>query len=468
MHGKGRAGGGAIPLTIHIANFGKTDAAGTHARALARFLSALCAAAACTFILFPVPLFPLDPAYSLPEKAQASSVWPLPSPRLSVDLGFLERYEFSGATYTHRGVDIEADAGACISSPVDGTVSFVGEVPAGDAGANGGSGGDGATMRAVSVKMDDGRSVTLMPVQDSLVQEGAHVMAGQELGRLAASGDRSSASPHLHMGLKRGSSYYDPLSLFGLEGMSSASAAVRVDDAVSGAAAAAASGAEAGASAEANMVDAAAPISTGAAAESARASQGIEAVRGADAAQSSEAYGQAQEGAAAEAAAGEAFGTISSGDAAVQPAAQQQGASPLDGVRAFLASALEAPLQQLDGLCQALAASAAAPWLAVAAGVVGAAGVAGLAGARRLAGKKADEGRAGEKQASRRPRLSKLRTGAGGVVVWGHNAFTAATSAAIARLRGIRAACAPKNVFSHAFSQRRKIPPCEGESGVVG
>ncbi len=141
MHGKGRAGGGAIPLTIHIANFGKTDAAGTHARALARFLSALCAAAACTFILFPVPLFPLDPAYSLPEKAQASSVWPLPSPRLSVDLGFLERYEFSGATYTHRGVDIEADAGACISSPVDGTVSFVGEVPAGDASANGGGGG---------------------------------------------------------------------------------------------------------------------------------------------------------------------------------------------------------------------------------------------------------------------------------------------------------------------------------------
>ncbi len=452
MHGKGRAGGGAIPLTIHIANQERAYAAGTHARLATRLLAAVCAATAFAFILFPVPLFPLAPALSLPEKAQASGVWPLPSPRLSVDLGFLESYEFSGTAYTHRGVDIEADAGARICAPVGGTVSFVGNVPAGDAAAGGGD--VGATMQAVSVKTDDGRTVTFMPVQDALVKEGAQVSAGQGLAFLAASGDRSSASTHLHMGLKRNGSYYDPLSLFGLEGAAGAGVAAQSEEAQAGASASgeAQAGADAGATA---AVEVAAPAAQGAAAAAqgaADATQGS-AVEGSAAAQGCGALGaEAQAEAAGLDAAADSFGTISSGDAAANGLEAESGTSPLEAARSSLSSAFGACAQQLEGLCRACAALAASPWFPAAACAIGGAGAACAAEIRRRAAKDASE-----KPKGLRPRLARLRARLCGVL-----------SGLPSRVGGICSACAAKNPLKRISAHHCKSLPCERESGVVG
>lgn len=410
-------------MTIHIANQERANAAGTHVHAAMKFLSALCAAAVFALILFPVPLFPLAPAFSLPEKAQASGVWPLPSPRLSVELGFLESYEFSGTTYTHRGVDIGADAEARVCSPVDGTVSFVGEVPAGDGGADDGG---GATMRAVSVKMDDGRVVTFMPVQDTRVKEGANVSAGQELALLAAGGDRSSASTHLHMGLKRDGSYYDPLSLFGLEG--TASAAARADDAASEAGATAAGGAEAGAGVQAAATSGAALAAEGVA--DAAASDAL--AENASTQESGATAGSVQEGLSAQDSAADSFGVISSGDAA--SALLQTGAtdtSPLEAVNSFFSPAIETCGSQLEGLRRAFAESVPAPWLVAVACAGGAAGLAAIARAKAGARRRAEE--ATEGQSVFRRHLGHL---------------TAGTQGLLQRLR--------------------KTPSCERESGVVG
>ena len=200
-------------MNIHTANQETQGSAG-RTRARARCCAYASVLALLSIALFPVACPPLAPAPPLLEKAQASGAWPLPSPRLSVDVGFRDSYEFAGKTYIHWGVDIAADAGTQVSSPVAGTVSFVGTVPAGESLAV--DAGQGVATQAVSIAMADGRTVTLMPVEDVFVEEGDALAEGQGVAVLAASGDRSSAAPHLHLGLKSGRSYYDPLSLFGI------------------------------------------------------------------------------------------------------------------------------------------------------------------------------------------------------------------------------------------------------------
>lgn len=155
-------------------------------------------------------IFSLQPALDSAEAA----AWPLAQSRLSSSLAFHATYTAGGKEYVHSGMDIAATAGSTIKAPVSGKVSFVGAVPSGDSLVTGG--GAGQTMDAVSIKMSDGRTVTLMPFQSTSVTKGTKVSEGSKLGSLAASGDRSSSAPHLHMGLKKGSTYYDPMSLFGL------------------------------------------------------------------------------------------------------------------------------------------------------------------------------------------------------------------------------------------------------------
>ncbi len=52
-----------------------------------------------------------------------------------------------------------------------------------------------------------------MPFDQVAAERGARVSEGQRLGTLAATGDRSSTEQHLHVGLRRGSLYLDPLTL---------------------------------------------------------------------------------------------------------------------------------------------------------------------------------------------------------------------------------------------------------------
>ena len=143
-----------------------------------------------------------------------AATWPVPTSELSASIGFNETYSAGDKSYVHSGIDIPASAGMQISSPLAGTVRFTGAVPSGDSRTGGAS--DQKTMLAVSIELQDGHVITLMPFACIDVHAGENVVEGERLGTLAESGDISSSQPHLHMGLKEGRRYLDPLALFGI------------------------------------------------------------------------------------------------------------------------------------------------------------------------------------------------------------------------------------------------------------
>ena len=158
-------------------------------------------------------LFVMTMVMCFGSPGQALALWPVDGEG-SVLVGFHESYTSSTGEHTHYGVDCSASAGSAVYTPVSGTVSFVGSVPAGDTEGCG-------TTTAISIKMDDGNTLTLMPIDTQLVQEGDLVSTGQSIGTLAATGDKSSSATHLHVGLKNGSTYMDPSYLLGLEDVTS-------------------------------------------------------------------------------------------------------------------------------------------------------------------------------------------------------------------------------------------------------
>ncbi|WP_459348734.1 M23 family metallopeptidase [Acidipropionibacterium timonense] len=97
----------------------------------------------------------------------------------------------------HRGVDIAAPVGTPVRSVTPGVVVVAGVV---------------VDRPVVVVLMADGRRVTHQPV-DPAVEVGDVVHPGQVLGHLAGGGD--CATSCLHWGLKRGTTYENPLSLLG-------------------------------------------------------------------------------------------------------------------------------------------------------------------------------------------------------------------------------------------------------------
>lgn len=160
-------------------------------------------------------------AFPTPTAALASN--PLGPKGASVSLDFEQTYKLNKKTYVHKGIDLPAAAGSPVGAPCFGTVSFVGDVPAGDSiRAAAQKPALGKIMRAVSIRIADGKVVTLMPFSESTVNAGQTVSEGENLGTLAATGDRSSSKTHLHMGLKKGSVYFDPKCLLGMDTASNA------------------------------------------------------------------------------------------------------------------------------------------------------------------------------------------------------------------------------------------------------
>ena len=97
----------------------------------------------------------------------------------------------------HRGIDIAAPEGTEVRSPISGTVRFAGFTPAG-----------GGT---VSIDIGGGWRVTLLQLENIAVRAGDQIVAGDVLGRVAASGDASSREPHIHLGLiDPNGTYLDP------------------------------------------------------------------------------------------------------------------------------------------------------------------------------------------------------------------------------------------------------------------
>ncbi|MGI6216051.1 MAG: peptidoglycan DD-metalloendopeptidase family protein [Coriobacteriales bacterium] len=152
-------------------------------------------------------LFALLLLVLMPTNALAA--WPLHSEG-EVLLDYQQTYTSSaGRSTTHHGIDCQAVAGEEVDAPVGGEVSFIGYVPDGDTSGS-------PTMLALSIGMEDGRTVTLMPLGSVSVSEGESISSGQAIGTVASTGDKSSAATHLHVGLKRGRVYLDPSEILGL------------------------------------------------------------------------------------------------------------------------------------------------------------------------------------------------------------------------------------------------------------
>ncbi len=133
-------------------------------------------------------------------------------------LGFGDTYiSEMGRSSTHSGVDVSASSGSSVTAPVGGTVTFSGSIPTGEIPGS-------PTTLAVSIDIGDGFILTLMPFDSVKVSEGDAVSAGQALGLLAATGDVSSSSPHVHVSLRENGKYVDPSWLLGIESTAASSA----------------------------------------------------------------------------------------------------------------------------------------------------------------------------------------------------------------------------------------------------
>ena len=133
-----------------------------------------------------------------------ASARPLPGPVL---VGFEESYERDGCDVVHHGADVMMSAGSEVPCLREGSVVFAGTVPA----------GPGQSTLAVTVEDDAGCLWSYMPLEGLDVPEGASVAEGVSLGVLAGSGDRSSSTPHLHVGLRINGEYSNPVAVLGLE-----------------------------------------------------------------------------------------------------------------------------------------------------------------------------------------------------------------------------------------------------------
>lgn len=99
----------------------------------------------------------------------------------------------------HRGVDLAATADLPVTAAGAGTVVYAGDL---------------AGRGVVSIVHANGLRTTYEPVEP-LVAAGDTVTAGQTIGRLQPGHDSCPGRTCLHLGLKRGPLYLDPMLLFG-------------------------------------------------------------------------------------------------------------------------------------------------------------------------------------------------------------------------------------------------------------
>ncbi|MCE5191281.1 MAG: M23 family metallopeptidase [Actinomycetia bacterium] len=113
-------------------------------------------------------------------------------------------YRTADRQKTHRGIDIEGNAGESVLAAADGVVTFAGEVPA----------DVGGRTNAVTIRTAEGLLVCVMPLERTCVGTGDTVSASSRLGELAASGDASSPGGHVHLSVRENGAYIDPEPLF--------------------------------------------------------------------------------------------------------------------------------------------------------------------------------------------------------------------------------------------------------------
>lgn len=125
---------------------------------------------------------------------------PLSAP-FEVLLGYESSYSQGGRSVVHRGVDLSASEGDTVSSPLAGIVSFAGRVPV----------PGGGSRNVVTIEFGDGLRITLLPLDRITVKLGQRVSHGERIGEIAVVTGESTPAPHLHVSVRRGEAYIDPM-----------------------------------------------------------------------------------------------------------------------------------------------------------------------------------------------------------------------------------------------------------------
>jgi hypothetical protein len=102
----------------------------------------------------------------------------------------------------HRGIDVGAPIGTEVRAPASGVVSFAGSVP--------GAG------RALTIRTEDGYSITLLQLDSIAVPVRTAISEGEVVGSVGPSRDAVVAEPHVHLGIRLTAEphgYLDPLTL---------------------------------------------------------------------------------------------------------------------------------------------------------------------------------------------------------------------------------------------------------------
>lgn len=158
--------------------------------------------AALLVVLMPIPM-PVAAADASPVVTQASSAdvsqprwtWPL-TPVPAVTRPFDLPHPYAAG---HRGIDLDAVAGAVVLAPEDGVVRFAGWV---------------VDRPVLSLQHADGLISTYEPVVTTLTV-GTVVARGEVIGTLDSAVVHAPAGG-LHLGARMGDGYLDPLALLGL------------------------------------------------------------------------------------------------------------------------------------------------------------------------------------------------------------------------------------------------------------
>ena len=136
--------------------------------------------------------------------------WPVDGPVLRPFSLAEDQY----AAGQHRGLDLGAAVGEVVRSPVAGTISFAGSIPAGG--------------RALTIQTADGYAVTLLQLGSIAVARGDAVAESAIVGAVGASEDAVTSAPHVHLGVRvagEPNGYVDPLRLLPARAAASSPAA---------------------------------------------------------------------------------------------------------------------------------------------------------------------------------------------------------------------------------------------------
>lgn len=141
---------------------------------------------------------------SLPVASQAPAekardyVWPVADAHYSISSPYgYRKHPITGKRAFHAGIDIPAPVGTAVLAAADGEVTGVGEHP--------------RLGRYVKVSHADGSYSLYGHLQKWVTQMGAHVQAGEVVGKVGVTG--RTTGPHLDFSIRRDGKPFNPMSI---------------------------------------------------------------------------------------------------------------------------------------------------------------------------------------------------------------------------------------------------------------